>query len=102
MAVCAWLSMSQAQTAIQNALSAQFRDERVELSLGRVRTVRIYVVGDVQRPGAYDVSSLSTPMNALYAAGGPTSQGSLRVLRQVRGGQLVRQFDLYDFLLKGI
>ena len=51
--------------------------------------VRVYVVGDVQRPGAYDVSSLSTPLNALYAAGGPTiSLGSLRTLKQYRGNQL--------------
>ena len=64
--------------------------------------MRVYVVGDVQRPGAYDVSSLSTPLSALYAAGGPTSRGSLRILRQYRGSQLVRQIDLYDFLLKGV
>ncbi len=64
--------------------------------------MRVYVVGDVQRPGAYDVSSLSTPLSALYAAGGPTSLGSLRILRQYRGNQLVRQIDLYDFLLKGV
>lgn len=98
----AGLTMSQAQTAIQNALNAEFRDEHVELSLGRVRTVRVYVVGDVQRPGAYDVSSLSTPLNALYAAGGPTSKGSLRTLKVYRNNQLVDQIDLYDFLLRGV
>ena len=80
----------------------QFNNEHVEISLGRLRTVRVYVVGDVQRPGAYDVSSLSTPLSALYAAGGPTSRGSLRILRQYRGTQLVREIDLYDFLLKGV
>ena len=62
----------------------------------------MYVVGDVQRPGAYDVSSLSTPLSALYAAGGPTSRGSLRILRQYRGTQQVREIDLYDFLLHGL
>jgi protein involved in polysaccharide export with SLBB domain len=62
----------------------------------------VYVVGDVQRPGAYDVSSLSTPLSALYAAGGPTSRGSLRILRQYRGKDLVREIDLYDFLLRGV
>jgi protein involved in polysaccharide export with SLBB domain len=60
------------------------------------------VVGDVQRPGAYDVSSLSTPLNAIYAAGGPTSVGSLRIVRHYRGQQLVREVDLYDFLLNGV
>lgn len=96
------LTIAQAQSAIQQALSTQFQNEHVEISLGRLRTVRVYVVGDVQRPGAYDVSSLSTPLSALYAAGGPTSRGSLRLLRQYRGTQLVREIDLYDFLLKGV
>ena len=98
----AGLTISQAQSAIQQALGTQFQNEHVEISLGRVRTVRVYVVGDVQRPGAYDVSSLSTPLNALYAAGGPTSRGSLRTLSQYRGKQLVREIDLYDFLLHGV
>ena len=96
------MTIAEAQSAIQRVLSAQFQSEHVEISLGRLRTVRVYVVGDVQRPGAYDVSSLSTPLSALYAAGGPTSRGSLRVLRQYRGIQLVREIDLYDFLLKGV
>jgi protein involved in polysaccharide export with SLBB domain len=96
------LTIAQAQSAIQKALSTQFQGEHVEISLGRLRSVRVYVVGDVQRPGAYDVSSLSTPLSALYAAGGPTSRGSLRILRQYRGKQLVREIDLYDFLLRGV
>ena len=96
------LTMSQAQSAIQAALGTQFQNEHVELSLGRVRTVRVYVVGDVQRPGAYDVSSLSTALNALYAAGGPTSRGSLRTLKHYRGQQLIREIDLYDLLLHGV
>ncbi|MGA2897759.1 MAG: SLBB domain-containing protein [Acidobacteriaceae bacterium] len=96
------LTIAQAQSAIQKALATQFQNEHVEISLGRLRTVRVYVVGDVQRPGAYDVSSMSTPLSALYAAGGPTSRGSLRILRQYRGTQMVRQIDLYDFLLHGV
>jgi protein involved in polysaccharide export with SLBB domain len=96
------LSIAQAQVAIQKALDTQFQNEHIEISLGRVRTVRVYVVGDVQRPGAYDISSLSTPLNALFAAGGPTNSGSLRTLRQYRGTQLIRDIDLYDLLLHGI
>jgi len=56
----------------------------------------------VLRPGAYDVSSLSTPLNALYQAGGPTARGSLRILRHYRGQQLVGEIDLYDLLLHGV
>ena len=100
--VVAGQTVSQAQTLIQKTLSAQFRDARVDLSLARLRTVRVYVVGDVERPGAYDVSSLSTPLNALYAAGGPTAQGSLRTVRHYRGQRLIRDVDLYEFLLQGV
>src|SRR5690242_18592019 len=70
--------------------------------MARLRTIRVYVVGDVQRPGAYEISSLSSCLNALYAAGGPTSLGSLRVLRHYRGTHLVGEVDLYDFLLHGV
>jgi protein involved in polysaccharide export with SLBB domain len=100
--IVAGLSLERAQALIQNALSQQFRDAKVAVSIARLRTVRVYVVGDVQRPGAYDISSLSTPLNALYAAGGPTSVGSLRVVRQNRGKTLVREIDLYDFILHGV
>jgi protein involved in polysaccharide export with SLBB domain len=100
--VVAGFTLEQAQKMIQEALVTQFRDAKVEVSVSRLRTVRIYVVGDVQRPGAYDVSSLSTPLNALYAAGGPTAIGSLRTIRHYRGKELIRDVDLYDFLLHGI
>lgn len=96
------MTIGEAQTAMEKVLNTQFQKEHVEISLGRVRTVRVYVVGDVQRPGAYDVSSLSTPLSALYEAGGPTNRGSLRILRHYRGKELVREVDLYDFLLKGV
>lgn len=96
------MTIAQAQNAIQAQLNTQFKEEHAEISLGRVHTVRVYVVGDVQRPGAYDVSALSSALGALVAAGGPTSRGSLRILRQYRGEQLVREIDLYDLLLKGV
>jgi len=64
--------------------------------------VRVYVVGDVQQPGGYDISALATPLSAFYTAGGPTPIGSLRTLLHYRGKQLVEKVDLYDFLLHGI
>jgi protein involved in polysaccharide export with SLBB domain len=72
------------------------------VTVSQLRSVRVYVVGDVQRPGGYDISSLATPLSALYAAGGPTSIGSLRIARHYRGDQLIEEVDLYDFLLHGI
>ena len=100
--VVAGLSLGSAQDLIQSALNKQFRDAKVAVTIARLRTIRVYVVGDVQRPGAYDISSLSTPLNALYAAGGPTSVGSLRIARHYRGKNLISEVDLYDFLLRGV
>ena len=100
--VVAGLSLVQAQKLIQAKLEPQFRNANVDLAVTRVRTVRIYVVGDVQRPGAYDISALSTPLNALYAAGGPTPIGSLRVIKHMRGTRLLGEMDLYDLLLRGV
>jgi protein involved in polysaccharide export with SLBB domain len=95
-------SLGEVQRLVQTSLRGQFRGVDADVSLSRIRTLRVYVVGDVERPGAYDVSSLSTPLNALFAAGGPTSGGSLRVLRHYRGPLLIQEVDAYDLLLHGI
>ncbi len=95
-------SLGDVQHLVQTVLRGQFRGVDADVSLSRIRTVRVYVVGDVERPGAYDVSSLSTPLNALFTAGGPTSGGSLRILRHYRGQQLIQEVDGYDLLLHGI
>ena len=95
-------TLAQVQQALQSDLRAEFRDVQADVSLARIRSVRVYVVGDVANPGAYDVSSLSTPLNALYAASGPTSRGSLRLLKHYRGKQLIEDVDIYDLLLHGV
>jgi protein involved in polysaccharide export with SLBB domain len=98
----AGLTLGNAQNLIASALQPQFRNAHLAVTLARLRTIRIYVVGDVQRPGAYDISSLASPLSALYAAGGPTAVGSLRVMRHLRNGALIGEIDLYDFLLRGV
>jgi protein involved in polysaccharide export with SLBB domain len=98
----AGLPLRRAESLIEGALKKQYRDVQATVTVSRLRSVRVYVVGDVQRPGGYDISSLATPLSALYAAGGPTSVGSLRVARHYRGNQLVEDVDLYDFLLHGV
>ena len=95
-------NLGDVQHLVRGILRSQFRDAEADVSLSRIRTVRVYVVGDVERPGAYDVSSLSTPLNALYIAGGPTSGGSLRLLEHYRGKQLLEKVDVYDLLLHGV
>ncbi|HTZ84798.1 MAG TPA: SLBB domain-containing protein [Candidatus Acidoferrales bacterium] len=95
-------SLAEVQQAVQKTLRTQFRDVSADVSLSRLRTIRVYVVGDVVKPGAYDISSLSTPLNALFAAGGPTGRGSLRILKHYRGNDLVQDVDVYDLLLHGV
>ena len=95
-------TLGEVQEVVQRILRTQYRDVSADLSLGRMRTVRVYVAGEVVSPGAYDISSLSTPLNALFAAGGITPRGSLRHLRHSRGRQLVEEVDAYDLLLHGI
>jgi protein involved in polysaccharide export with SLBB domain len=95
-------TLGDAQEEVQRALRTQFRNVSADVSLLRLRTVRVYVVGDVVAPGGYDISSLSTPINALFAAGGVTPLGSLRRLEHYRGKQLVELVDGYDLLLHGI
>ena len=75
---------------------------RFQVSIGRLRNIQVFVVGDVVRPGAYQISAAGTVLNALYAAGGPTSNGSFRRVDVRRGGKLVDSLDIYDYLLKGI
>jgi protein involved in polysaccharide export with SLBB domain len=95
-------SLSEVQANLQQTLRTQFRQVSAEVSLTRLRTIRVYEVGDIANPGAYDISSLSTPLNALFVAGGPTQKGSLRIVKHYRGTQLVEVVDLYDLLLHGV
>jgi protein involved in polysaccharide export with SLBB domain len=95
-------SLAEVQLEVQHALRSAFRDVSADVSVSRLRTVRVYVVGEVAEPGAYDISSLSTPLNALFAAGGVKAQGSLRSLKHFRGKQLIEEVDAYDLLLHGI
>lgn len=100
--VVAGKSLGDVQQLVQSVLRTEYRDVQADVSIQRLRSVRVYVVGDVESPGAYDVSSLSTPLNAVYEAGGPTSEGSLRILEHYRGNQLIQKIDVYDLLLHGV
>lgn len=90
------------QGQVQRVLRTQFRDVSADVSLLKLRTVRAYVVGEVVAPGAYDISSLSTPLNALFNAGGVTQRGSLRRIQHYRGNTLIEEVDAYDLLLRGV
>ena len=89
------------QATIKTAIGQVFRNFDLEVNLGQLRSLQIYVVGQAVRPGSYTVSSLSTLVNALFASGGPSAIGSMRHIQLKRQGQIVTEFDVYDFLLKG-
>jgi protein involved in polysaccharide export with SLBB domain len=95
------LPFDKAKAAVSEAMNRYFRNYEMSLTLGKLRTIQVYVVGEVEAPGNYPVSSLATVINALAAAGGPSHTGSLRGVRVTRGNQTVATVDLYDMLLSG-
>jgi protein involved in polysaccharide export with SLBB domain len=95
------LTFSQAERAITNRLGAHLKRFEVHVAMARLRTIKVYVVGEVVRPGAYEISSLATVSNALYSACGPARSGSLRQVRLVRDNQPVAEVDFYQFLMAG-
>jgi protein involved in polysaccharide export with SLBB domain len=95
------LTFSQADRLIRDELARFFRGFQTSVTMGRLRTVSVHVVGEVCQPGVYTLSSLATVTNALYSAGGPTKLGSLREVRLLRGNVQVARIDLYDFLQRG-
>ena len=95
------LTFSQAERAISNRLSAHLKRFDVHVAMARLRTIKVYVVGEVVRPGAYEISSLATVSNAIYAACGPGRSGSLRQIRLDRESQTIAEVDFYQFLMAG-
>jgi len=96
------MPLEKVQQVIETELRRQYQGERADVSISRIRSVRVYVVGDVAHPGPYDVSALSTPLNAVFIAGGPTSRGSIRTIKHYRGNKLVQDVDVYGLVLNGI
>lgn len=95
------MTLAQLEQLLRQRFRQYYPDFQMAVTLGRLRTIRVYVVGEVQQPGAYTVSSLSTMINALFASGGPTKNGSLRSIRLLRQGKVIQALDVYEFLLKG-
>lgn len=89
------------QSVIERQVARQYRAFQLEVAIGRLHGITVYVTGFAASPGSYTMGSLSTLVNAVLAAGGPSSGGSFRSIQLRRGGRLVSDFDLYDLLLKG-
>lgn len=97
----AGLRYAELNEAISRRVGQVFKNYQVSASLGRLRGIRVYVTGFAQRPGSYNISSLSTIVSALMQAGGPSAAGSFRQIELRRSGKPAVKFDLYDLLLKG-
>jgi polysaccharide export outer membrane protein len=92
---------NQAEGVVRNAIGKGFSNFQVSVSPGQIRAIRIYVVGQAQKPGTYTVSSLSTLVTALFVTGGPNARGSLRNVQLKRAGKVVATIDMYAFLARG-
>ena len=99
--VVAGLSFDEARQQIKKRVSEQYIGVQASVTLGELRSMRVFVLGEARNAGSYTVSSLSTITNALYVSGGIQRTGSLRRIQHKRDGELIGELDLYDLLLKG-
>ncbi len=101
------LSIEQAGEKIKSKLASTIYSAirtgqtKVQISLGKIRSIRVTVIGQAVKPGTFTVSSLTTLYNILYLCGGPTPMGSYRDIEVIRGNEIKRTADLYDFLVEG-
>ena len=95
------MKFAEMQDYLQDQVARKQTDFKMAVTMGRLRTIKVFVVGEMQVPGSYTVSSLSTVVNALFAAGGPSKNGSLRDIQLLHNNQKPMHIDLYKFLLGG-
>ncbi len=86
---------------LKSEISKVFKNFNLTANVGRIRSIQVLVVGNARYPGTYTISSLSTLVNAIFASGGPSPQGSLRHIQVRRDGATITDFDFYDLLVKG-
>ena len=95
------LTFKELKEVLYREFSKYYTGFEMNISMGALRTMRVYVVGSAEKPGAYTVSSLSTLINGLFEAGGPNKTGTMRDIQVKRNGKIIVNFDIYDLLLKG-
>ena len=86
---------------IYSGLNSNYNKVFIDVSLLSSRSIIVNVTGNIQAPGTYTLSSLISPLNAIYAAGGPSDNGSYRDIKILRGGKQIHSIDLYDYFVKG-
>ena len=97
----AGLRYDQLQSYLKSHISRIYQNFDLNVGMGELRSIDVFVVGQANHPGRYTISSLSTLANAIFASGGPSTSGSMRHIELKRGSTVVTTFDLYDLLLKG-
>jgi polysaccharide biosynthesis/export protein len=95
------MTFDSAREFIQQRVAKQLIGTQVGVTMGDLRSIRVFVLGEAEKPGSYTVSGLSTMTNALFVSGGVKTIGSLRNIQLKRNGRLVTTLDLYDLLLHG-
>jgi polysaccharide export outer membrane protein len=95
------LRYDQLHATLHDAIGRVYKNFDLTVTLGQLRSIQVFVIGQVRRPGVYTVSSLSTLVNALFVSGGPSNRGSMRRIQLKRSGQIVTTFDFYDLLTNG-
>ncbi|RKZ30846.1 hypothetical protein DRQ36_04070 [bacterium] len=99
--VLAGYTLDQADESVKSALSRIYTDFDVDITLGKIRGITVFVVGEAKHPGAYSISGLAHVVDALVVAGGPNKFGSYRNINVYRSGRHIAKFDMYDFILNG-
>ncbi len=89
------------ENVLRSKIGRNFTNFKLNATLGRLRSIQIYVVGQARQPGTYTISSLSTLINALFEVGGPSNNGSMRNITLRRDGRIVGELDLYQFIAQG-
>ncbi len=97
----AGLNFEAARALLERRVAEQMIGMRASISMGALRSIQMFVLGEAERPGSYTVSGLSTMTNALFTSGGVRPIGSLRQIQLKRNGEVIRRLDLYDLLLNG-
>ena len=97
----AGLTFDEMKRVLRARIEEQLIGEKANITMGRLRSIRVFILGDVNQPGSYTVSALSTMTNALFVSGGIQTVGSLRNIQLKRRGKVVTRMDLYDLLLLG-
>lgn len=97
----AGVKLADLEPVLKSQLAKVYTNFSLNASLGKLRSIQVYVVGQARQPGTYAVSSLSTLINALFVSGGPSANGSMRNIELQRAGRAITKLDLYDFIAKG-